>query len=370
MKLLLVSLDYPPSRGGVARYYAELVQRLGSGRAAVLVSQQPPAGSAEVTVGPLQWRAWPRWLPMLWAIRRAAAAHGATAVWAGQALPVGTAAWLLRKLGGRPYVVSTHGLDVLLGSSGSLRRRWLLRCVLRGAALVTANSHFTSELVAALGVHRSRIATIYPAAGSLPQATADEVAEFRQRLSLPEAPTVLGVGRLVARKGFDVLLRAMPLLWQSHPDAQCLLVGDGPERLALAAAAAQLDRPGQVRILTDADDRALAAAYAASSIFTLPAVQLGPDVEGFGIVCLEAASAGLPVVTTTAGGVGESVRSGETGFTVEPGDPRALAEALRLLLASPERARAMGEAGRTWAATFSWERSAEQLEAAITRAPL
>jgi phosphatidylinositol alpha-1,6-mannosyltransferase len=162
----------------------------------------------------------------------------------------------------------------------------------------------------------------------------------------------------------------MPLLWQSHPDAHCLLVGDGPERAALVAAAGQLERPGQVRLLAEADDRTVAAAYAACSVFALPAVQLGPDVEGFGIVCLEAAQAGLPVVTTTAGGVGESVRAGETGFTVEPGDPRALAEALRLLLASPERAKSMGEAGRAWAATFSWERSAAELESAVTRALL
>lgn len=369
MRLLLVTLDYPPDRGGVARYYAELVRQLAPGTVNVLIGQPTAHPSQLETVRPLLGRIWPRWLPMLSAIRGEAHRRGTTLLWAGQVLPVGTAAWLLRKLGGLPYVVSTHGMDVLVPQASGLWKRWLLRRVLGAAALVTANSKFTAAEVLKLGVAQSRLAIVYPAAGNLPTASDIEVDQLRSRLNLADAPTILGVGRLVARKGFDVLLSSMPYLWQSHPQAQCLIVGDGPERLSLAAQAAELERPSQVRILTEADDRALAAAYAAAHVFVLPAKQLGPDVEGFGIVCLEAAQAGLPVVTTTAGGVGESVRAGETGFTVPPGEPRALAEAVRLLLASPERAKAMGAAGRAWAATFSWERSAAVLTEAASRLP-
>ncbi len=341
MKALLVTTDYLPSRGGVARYYSSLVGHL-------------PAGRVEVLV-PKPGRIWPRWLPWIWTIR--AASRGYDTVWVGQVLPVGTVAWILRLLGGKRYVVSTHGMDALL-PLGITWKRWLATRIMRGAAGVTANSRFTAGVISrSYRIPLERITVVYPAPAVLPPVTRAE----------SDQPTILAVGRSVHRKGFDLLIQAMELIWKLQPEARLQIIGDGPERTKLQAAAAASSQPDKIELLGDVGDAQLAQAYSRAWVFVLPARSGGADVEGFGMVCVEAAAHGVPVVASSAGGIPEALDDGRTGLLVPADDTASLSVAIVGLLADESRRSSMSAAGLAWASRFTWQGSANELIGALSR---
>ncbi len=170
-------------------------------------------------------------------------------------------------------------------------------------------------------------------------------------------PFILGIGRVVPQKGFDVLLDAYALLAQARPDAPDLIIaGDGPERERLQAQVSDLGLTGRVHLIGRADRATAVALFKGCAIFVLPSRQ-----EPQGIVNLEAMICGKPVVAARVGGVPEVVLDGETGLLVPGEDAPAFARALEALLADPARAHALGEAGRARAeARFTWARIADQ----------
>ncbi|MFQ5874898.1 MAG: glycosyltransferase, partial [Dehalococcoidia bacterium] len=179
--------------------------------------------------------------------------------------------------------------------------------------------------------------------------------ELMTRLGADGHRMVLTVGRLAASeryKGHDVVLQAMPTLLEEVPDVTYLVVGDGDDRARLERFAQELGVQDHVMFVGQATDAELAACYQACEAFVMPAQTVlndhKPKGEGFGLVFLEAMGFGKPVVGPNHGAPTEFIRNGEHGFLVDPEDPEAVAQALARLLASPERAHRMGEAGREW----------------------
>jgi phosphatidyl-myo-inositol dimannoside synthase len=175
-------------------------------------------------------------------------------------------------------------------------------------------------------------------------------AAVRARHGLGTAPVVACVSRLVARKGQDQLIRVLPALRERVAGTRLLLVGDGPDAARLRGLAAAHGVADHVVFTGAVPAAALPAHHAAADVFALPCRTRGGglDVEGLGIVLLEASATGRPVVAGDSGGAPETVREGVTGHVVGGRDPRALADALAGLLADPDRAAAMGAAGREW----------------------
>ncbi|GGW42402.1 hypothetical protein GCM10010320_22990 [Streptomyces caelestis] len=161
---------------------------------------------------------------------------------------------------------------------------------------------------------------------------------MRERYGLGERPVVLCAARLVPRKGQDTLIRALRLVRRSVPDAVLLLVGDGPHARALYRLAAEQGPPGAVVFAGGHPHEEMPGFYAAAQVFAMPCRtrRAGLEVEGLGIVFLEAAAAELPVVVGDSGGAPDTVRDGETGFVVDGRDVRALADRLTLLLTDAE----------------------------------
>jgi len=159
----------------------------------------------------------------------------------------------------------------------------------------------------------------------------------------------------------------MERVWKSVPQTRCVIVGDGPERELLAAAAAISSRPDQILLINGLDDAGLAAAYSCATVLAMPARADGADVEGFGIVCVEAAALGVPVVATATGGIPEAVADGQTGILVLPNDVEALATALVRVLTDQNYRAALVAAGPAWAGRFTWSGSAQIFTDALTR---
>jgi phosphatidyl-myo-inositol dimannoside synthase len=334
---ILITLDYPPERGGVARYLGEFVKASGDIVEVVVEQDHELKGPGHVVKREFIRKAWPTWWPLVGVCKEFG--RQAPYLIVSHVLPVGTAAWIARFMGGAPYAVICHGLDVRLAFAYP-RRRWLFRRVCRGAKLVVANSESTARDLRALvpGLH---ILILTPGVSARHTVTR-EVA--RMRLGIQEhEEVILAVGRLVKRKAFTTLLESSEYL-RDRENLKIVIVGDGPERGEIEQLSEHLKHP--VQIVTEATDADVDEWYAAGDVFCLPVREVKNDVEGFGIVFLEAALHGLPVVAGKSGGIEEAVLDGKTGLLVAPDDPKALAESLRRLLSDPELRRKMGEAGR------------------------
>ncbi|MFE4355515.1 glycosyltransferase family 4 protein [Kitasatospora sp. NPDC056800] len=303
-------------------------------------------------------------LPTPRATRRAAEIareHGCDRVWFGAAAPLAAMTPGLRRLapGIRRTVATTHGHEIWWARTPGARG--LLRRIGRGTDVVTYLGAYTRARIApALGPD-ARLARLVPGVDPavFRPASEDSVGEAAA------APVVLCVARLVPRKGQDVLIRALPAIRRAVPGTTLVLVGRGPDEDRLRGLALRLTEPGSVVFTGGLDHAATAVHYAGADVFAMPCRtrRLGLEAEGLGIVFLEAAAAGLPVVVGRSGGAPDTVLDGVTGAVVDGRAPAEVAAALtRILLAPPaERAR-MGAAGRRWAEEhWTWEASARRL---------
>ncbi len=334
-KIALVTLDYPPKQGGVARYLYNLVR----------ASQGMIDVFAEQTV--FMQPTWPRWLPTISWMRRLRK-QGYDWILVSHVLPLGTAAWLARLTGGARYAVLLHGLDIRLAQSTFLKS-WLTRRILRNADAIIANSSFTAEEIRRFDLTlRPHIVT----PGVEPMVYSPITMTTRQQVHIPEdSQVILSVCRLVPRKGIDRLIDALPSLPKS---VRLVVVGDGLDRERLQRLSESVR--DQVLFVPQATDEERNAWYHAADVFALPVREEKGDVEGFGIVYLEAAMAGLPVVAGKSGGAVEAVLDGMTGILVDPNDRSALVEALKRLIQEPALRKQYGEQGRARALRdFRWE---------------
>jgi len=196
--------------------------------------------------------------------------------------------------------------------------------------------------------------------------------QVRARYGLGDRPVIVCVSRLVPRKGQDVLIRALPTIRRRVPGAALLIVSGGPYREKLQALARAEGVESDVVFTGSVRWEELPAHYAAGDVFAMPCRTRGAglDVEGLGIVYLEASATGLPVLAGDSGGAPDAVREGETGYVVGGSDVPAVAGRLAELLADPARARAMGAAGRAWVEKeWRWATKAARLTELLRPGP-
>jgi phosphatidylinositol alpha-1,6-mannosyltransferase len=358
-RTLVVTNDFPPRQGGIQTFVAALLATRPPDSLVVLASDHP--GSAEHDAAlPYEVVRAPTGmlLPTPRTARtaaRLAREHGCRTAFFGAAAPLGLLAPQLRRAGVERLVGATHGHET--GWVALPGARQVMRRIAGGLDVLTYISRYTgSRLAPALG-DRTRLVQLSPGV-DVDRFTPDaDGARVRERHGLGGAPVVVCVSRLVARKGQDVLVRAWPQVLARHPRARLLLVGGGPLEPALRRMVAARGLAASVVLTGGVAADQLPEHYAAGDVFAMPCRTRrgGLDVEGLGMVFLEAAACGRPVVAGTSGGAPETVRDGTTGHVVEPRSPSAVAGAVADLLDDPARARAMGAAGRAWVEQrWSW----------------
>ncbi len=358
-RTLVVTNDFPPRQGGIQTFVAALLERRPPDSLVVLASDH--SGSAEYDAAlpyPVVRRPTGMLLPTPATARAAVELverYGCDSAFFGAAAPLGLLAPTLREAGVRHLVGATHGHETgWVALPGS---RQVMQRIAGGLDVLTYITEFTrARLAPALG-GRTRLAQLSPGV-DVDRFTPDaDGAAVRRRHGLGEAPVVVCVSRLVARKGQDVLVEGWPQVLARHPSARLLLVGSGPDEAALRRAVAARGLADSVVLTGGVESAELPAYYAAGDVFAMPCRtrRAGLDVEGLGMVFLEAAACGRPVVVGTSGGAPEAVQEGVTGHVVDPRSPTAVAGTLADLLDDPARARAMGAAGRAWVEkSWSW----------------
>ena len=361
-RTLVVTNDFPPRPGGIQSFVHALASRL-----------------PDVVVYTSRWRGWQQYdaeqpfpvvredtsvlLPTPAVVRRArevATAEGCESVWFGAAAPLGLMA---PKLGLERSVASTHGHEV--GWARLPATRQLLRQVARGVDVVTYLNSFTrSRLAPALGRYADRLQPLASGVDTSFFRPGCGGADVRRELGLGDRPVVVCVSRLVPRKGQDVLIRALPSIRAQVPDVCLLLVGGGPARKRLQRMAGDLP----VIVTGSVPWSRLPAYYDAGDVFAMPCRDRlgGLEVEGLGIVFLEASATGLPVVAGRSGGSPDAVVHGETGYLVDGRSVSEVAETVTSLLLDRKRARSMGGQGRAWVTDlWRWDVQASRLAALL-----
>ncbi|GIG68978.1 glycosyl transferase family 1 [Phytomonospora endophytica] len=366
-RTLLVTNDFPPRPGGIQSFVHNLAVRRPPGSLVVYAStwRDPSAFDAEQPFPVVRDKTGVL-LPTPRVSRRAVALareHDCDSVWFGAAAPLGLLAGALREKAGITRAIGlTHGHEVgwaaLPGARAALRR------IARANDVLTYLGEYTrSRLAPAVGelTELRRLAPGVDVDTFTPEVDGGEV---RERYGLTDRPVIVCVSRLVPRKGQDTLIDALPAIRAKVPDVALLLVSGGPYRKKLKALAERRGVADAVFFTGSVPFAELPAHYAAGDVFAMPCRTRngGLDVEGLGIVYLEASATGLPVVAGDSGGAPDAVREGETGYVVGGTDSAALVERLVTLLGDRELAAKLGAAGRAWVCEeWTWDRQAARM---------
>jgi phosphatidyl-myo-inositol dimannoside synthase len=372
---LLLTYDFPPIGGGIARWMAELAKRYPAGSLVVSTGQHGDASDVDavfpnridrLSIPSRRLRTIQGIL--LWSRRVAVLARSTDAefIWCGNIKPAAyPARWTMERTG-TPFGILLHGGDLLILQHQvhqSAIKRKTAAALLSSAAVLVANSEWTRDrcltLLSELDIDAppDRVRVVPLGADHEFFRPGLDTREVRARYGLGDGRWLLSVARLSRHKGVDTVLHALARLGARHPDLGYAVVGTGEEREALESEARRLGLADRVRFLTGVPDRDLPALYNAAEIYLGLSRLLEQRVEGFGISLAEASACGVPVVAGRSGGIPAAVRDGETGVLVDAERVDAVAEAVGALLDDPARRARLGAAGRRAVEShYNWDR--------------
>ncbi|HEY2041983.1 MAG TPA: glycosyltransferase family 4 protein [Jatrophihabitans sp.] len=365
-RLLIVTNDFPPRLGGIQSFVFELARRLPAHDIAVYCSDYHGSAAFDADLEfPVRRHPTGLLLPTRAARNRVvqtAREFGTSSVWFGAAAPLGLLAPALRTTGVKRLVATTHGHEagwaMLPGARQALRR------IGTNVDVVTyLGEYFRRRLAGAFGPHPT-LAQLTPGVDTDVFRPDVDGTQVRDRYGLTGRPIVVCVSRLVPRKGQDALIRALPAIQDRVPGAALLIVGHGPYQKGLVELAERCGVAQDVVITGSVNYAELPQHFAAGDVFAMPCRtrRFGMDVEGLGIVFLEASASGLPVVAGDSGGAPDAVRDGETGVVVDGTDVGQIATEVAALLADSARRKSMGAAGRAWVEQdWQWDGMAGRL---------
>lgn len=368
-RVLLVSQDFPPEIGGIQSWSHSIAAGLSDlcGTAVLAPSRK---GSQHFDTGqPYEVRR--RWTPHTSAFGAAACLSVPAA-----ALRFGARAVLHAQYGSAPgsymakraglidgYFVAAHAREIVREHLGAPQRRWR-RSLLENASGVFAVSRYTAGLVVELGIPAGRIHVVNNGV-DLDVFRPRGRSESLERLGLTDLKdrkVILTASRLIRRKGIDDSLRAFGSLCDEHPDWVYLVVGDGPMRGTLETIRPDLVSEGRIRFQGRVPFGDLVHYYSLADLFAMPGrEEPGGDVEGFGLVFLEAGACGTAVLGADSGGISDAVIDGENGLLARPGDVRDLGEKMGRLLEDGDLRARLAAGGIELSGRFTWERAARRI---------
>ncbi len=357
-RTLCITNDFGPRAGGIETFVIGLIERAPRGSVLVYTSQQGDTAEYDQ-----------KWLenygvevirdkskillPSLRVGRQARAIlreNEITRVFFGAAAPLALLSHGLRRAGATRIVALTHGHEVWWAKLWPFS--WMIRRIGSGVDVLTYLGEFTRQAISRSLSKSAQgaMVRIAPGIDTAHFAPVRDSDVLKRELDLSTKRVIVSVGRLVHRKGQDTLVEALPEILQSHPDAHLLFVGVGPHLEYIHKRAIQLGVLENISFVGRVQYQELPRFICVGEIFAMPSRSrlAGLEVEGLGIVYLEASACGLPVVGGLSGGAPDALLEGETGFAVDGRKPHDVAQAVITLLDNPEMAKRMGERGRQW----------------------
>jgi len=388
VKILLFTIGFPPSIGGVQKYLGEIALRITAGQLFVYAAR---SSGSYIPDGVYPWRMRRYWTPdlswlpnriamllrisfFLCVLLRGVVRVRPSIIWSGSEcwfLAIPSA--LIGKMFKIPTVCSVHG-DLLPKDGGYGKwkgiRKWIWSFVLSNFDSIMVVSNYVRDLVLHLGVVADRI-IIVPGGVDTRVFREGEGDYLRERLGLGACKVLLTVGRLDRRKNHEAVVRCLPYLTERTGPVKYVICGTGREEAHIRRVAREQGVEASVVFVQQVrEDAVLQQYYASCDLFVMPNIQLEDgDTEGLGIVFLEAAACGKPVITGLAGGAPETVVHGVTGLSVDGRNLQGLRDAILSLLCNPQKAREMGAQGRERVIEmFSWDMSAKKVDEVLLQA--
>jgi phosphatidylinositol alpha-1,6-mannosyltransferase len=374
-RTLVITNDFPPRPGGIQTFGYEIVRRFEPDSVTVLTSDWEGAAEFDAAQDFKVIRANTKTLlpskSTLAMAREIVVSENITRVLFGAAAPLGLLASPLRKLGVKNIVGMTQGHET--GWAMTPGTRQALRKIGNNTDYLTYISEYTHQKIAKALTPQAaaRMRRIVPGVNitEFTPANSSSGNELRVELGWTDRPVIVCVSRLMARKGQDELIRALPMVQQTSPMASLIIVGEGPYRKDLESLIKKYGLEKFVHLTGKVSQNDLSKWYAAGDIFAMPCrTRMGGwDVEGLGIVFLEGSATGLPVVVGDSGGAIDAVLDGETGYLVDGSNTNEIAERISYLISNPDVAKKMGEAGRNWVTQeWTWDQNFKRLDGLLS----
>jgi len=367
--ILLVTNDLGPRAGGIETFILGLIDQLviahrAGGQIVILTSTQPGSEKFDqdlmARTGVVVIRDRAKVLLPSPRVNRVAARiareYGCTTVWFGAAMPLAWMAGHLKRAGVKNLLAITHGHEVWWSKLPVFRQ--IFKQSTKSLSHLTYLGEFTRSAMQGAVSKNCTMVQIAPGIPIDHFVPSQKSKELVAQYDLAGKKVVVCVGRLVHRKGQDKLIEAWPEVLESHPDAVLLLVGIGPREKFLRNQVATRGLSRQVRFVGRVAYNELPQYFSLGDLFAMPSRSrlAGLEVEGLGIVYLEASSSGIPVLAGRSGGAPDAVLQGITGEVVDGTDVKKIAALTSRMLSEPERLREMGAAGRVWAVEkWSWQ---------------
>jgi len=373
-KVLIVTLDYPPEIGGIASYVDQFATALDPEQVCVLAP--PKEGSKEYDKKkefPVYRKLfyfpkfiWPRWLMLYFSIRSVLKKEDIDIIYIHHIIPVGYVAWLVKKLHEIPYVIFSHGTDIIAATRSDWKKYWVNKIITSSEQIITNSKMLNERLLKRVEeIPQEKTNVLYPCPEDIfkIKPSKKEIRTLENRLGVEGKQVMLTVARLTKGKGIEHLVKLMPEILKERPHLVWVIVGDGPEKESMKELINKYNLQNVVRFIGKKEHDELPPYYYLADLFVELTHPYHGKEEGLGLVFLEAAAAGLPVVAGESGGVEEAVIDGETGYVVGTFREKEVTEKITKLLDDKELAKKMGEkAKERIEEKFIWKKQLENIE--------
>ncbi|KAB7671729.1 glycosyltransferase family 4 protein [Bacillus sp. B1-b2] len=358
---LFVSVDFPPMIGGIQNYLYGLVSNLDPTETYVLTSSKGDKDANEAFDNKQNFKIYRtnissgihftkqlfKLIPLYYEIKRIVREHKIEEIHFGNALPIGLLGFFLgKKIEYYPYL---YGLDIL-HAKNTFYKRVLLQGILKRASNIITISNYTKNIITSLGIEEQRIKIISPGF-KLPDEQPSEVINIRRKYNInTDTKVILTVARLHERKGHDNVIHALKMMIEDNPNVVYVICGKGPYKETLKNMVKELELEEVVLFTGEVSDEELIGWYQTADIFIMASRQIGSigDVEGYGIVFLEANYYGVPVIGGNSGGIPDAIINEETGYLVNPNHPEEIAEKIVYLIDNENIRKTIGYNGKNW----------------------
>lgn len=349
-KSLLITLDFPPQKGGVANYLANISKNISANKIVVLANKHEQAPSFDsqqdykiIRKNLYYKNFWPHWLKIYFIAKEIIKKEKTQQIIISHILPIGYITLLLNK----PFFTILHGYDILLAQKSIWKKIWL-KLILKKSKHIIVNSNFTKEQVLKAKIKPNKITILYPcpniAANNLKPSKSQII---KKELNLDNKKILISVGRLTKRKGYDKVIESLPAVIKEIPNLIYLIIGEGEYKNELEKQAEQLQIRGNLIFLENISNTNLPYYYDLADIFIMPSrIENKTDVEGFGIVYLEANLFAKPVIAGQSGGVADAVIDNQTGILVDPQNCSAISQAILKLFRNQNLMNKLGVQGQ------------------------